>query len=204
MLNNVFYLSATALEDYLKIYDRGLNTKDYEYHIALHAHAYHEKHLKQEFVIAFEVNDKPHNYPPQMEEINAEILKDIIQNHFKEDTDVDFVLAPRYSNEDKKIGYPFQLKKYVVGPNPVTNSEAASYINKKASHYRNPELNMIVVPVNRVDTEKRQELDINELKSMLRIDDNALHAVYFFQNVSGKTFFRPIWTSSRAKFVNTS
>lgn len=201
MLDNVFYLSAEALENYLKKYDRGLNTKDYEYHIALYAHSYYEKHLRQEFVIAFEVNNKPHNYPKQMGAISEEVLKDIITNHFKEATDVDFVLAPRYNNEDKKIGHPFQLKKFVVGPDPITNVEAAAYINKKASHYNNPNLGLIIVPVNKINTEEKKGLDINELKSMIIIDDNSLHAVYFFQYDSGKAFFRVIWTSSRAKLL---
>jgi hypothetical protein len=204
MATNIFYLSAALLQAYLAKYDRGLNTKDYEYHIALHAHAYHEKHLRKEFVIAYEVNDKPHNYPPQMGMITPEVLRDIIRNHFKEGTDVDFALAPRISPEDKKIGYPFQIKKYVPEDDSFTNADAAAYINKKASHYSNPELSMIVVPVNKVYTEEKKELDINELKKLLEIKDNALHAVYVFQYANGKAFFRPIWLSSRVTFTKAS
>lgn len=203
MKNNVFYLSARSLEAYLKKYDRGLNTKDYEYHIALYAHAFYEERLKQEFVIAYEVNDKPHNYPRRMGEINIEVLKDIIQNHFKENTDVDFVLAPRINAEEGKVGYPFQLKKFVAEED-VTSSGAAEYINEKANRYHNNELTMIVIPVNKVDRDVQKGLDINELKSKLKINDNALFAVLMFQSYNGKAILRPIWLSTRAKAFTAS
>ena len=204
MKNNVFYSSAAVWEEYLKKYGRGLNTKDYEYHIALYAHAFYEKRLKQEFVLAYEVNDKPHSYPPQMGEINAEVLKDIIQNHFKENTDVDFVLAPRINAEEGKFGYPFQLKKFVAGEEDVTSSGVAEYINEKASRYRNKELTMIVIPVNKVDRDVQKRFDINELKSKLKINDNALFAVLMVQSYNGKAILRPIWHSTKAKALTAS
>ena len=43
---------------------------------------------------------------------------------------------------------------------------------------------------------------ITELISKkINIDDNFLHAVYIFQQASGRAIFRAIWTSSRAKFL---
>ncbi len=196
MPTNTFYLSAAALEKYLEIYDRGLNTKDYEYHVALHAHAYYEEHLKQKFSIAFEVNDNPHNYPKRMEEISTEVLRDIILNHFKENTDVDFVLAPQ-NNTEKKIGYPFQLKKFVFGAEAVTSSIVADYINKKANSYSNSDLSMIVIPVNKVDSQEKISFDTKQLKSQLKINNNALYAVFIFQHIDGKISLKPVWLSSR-------
>ncbi len=80
---------------------------------------------------------------------------------FNETPDVDFVLAPRYSNGSKNIGYAFQLKKFVGGAESTNSSEVADYINKKASHYSNPDLSMIVLPVNKVDTNEKKGFDIS-------------------------------------------
>jgi len=199
MPNNVFYLSATALENYLKSYDRGFHTKDYEYHIALHAHAYYEKHLDQEFAIAFEVNNKPHNYPKKMEEISTKVLKEIITNYFREDTDVDFVLAPKHDLQMNKIGYPFQLKKFVAGVETVTSAAIADYINKKANGYHNSELSIIIIPIDGVEPETKKRVEVEEVRSLLKISDNALYAVFVFQNVDGDVSLTPIWFSTRVK-----
>lgn len=196
MKHNTFYVEAHVLEDYLRKYSRGLKTKDYEYHIALYAKDFFDRQLKQESLLAFEVNNKQHTYPKQMK-ITAELLKEILRDYKEENTPVDFALAPVKDGQLLGYAYPFQIKKFLSEFNEMTTTEVADYINNKANHYRDSEVSMIIVPVNKVDSDIPKGFDINELKSKLKIDDKALHSVYIFQNIDGTAYFRPIWRSSR-------
>lgn len=195
-----FYVNPLVLEDYLKIYGRSLKTKDYEYHIALHANHFFGKQFNQKFSIAFETKNKPAGYPDHMDTVTAEQLKEILKVN-TEDTPVDFALAPLKDGKLEGYAYPFQIKKFIADADEITSTVVAEYINNKANHYRAREVSMIVVPVNKVDQNDPKGFDINELKSNLKVDDNALFAIYIFQYVKGETYFKPIWSSSRAKVV---
>lgn len=203
MKRDTFYMDARLLEAYLKKYDRGVRTKDYEFHIALYAHQYFSRLNKQDYAIAFEVKDKPKVHPERMQ-ADVETVKEVLSTYAEGDTPVDFALASMKNGKLDGIGYPYQVKKFMADAGEITTAEVADYINKKANNYRASEVTMIIVPFNKVDQKEPRGFNIAELKRKLKIDDTALHAVYVFQYVDGKAFFKPIWVSSRVTVVKTS
>src|ERR1035437_7545429 len=180
MKHIAFYLDALVMEEYLQKYNRGVRSKDYEYSVALHAKTFWEKKDGIKYKISFEQNDKMHDYPDNFTP-TAEELKEILLTYNKEDTDVDFALAPvSASSEPEGYSYPFQIKKYIPKDEEPDNKAFAAYISEKANHYRAGETSMIVFP-ELLGKESAKGYDIAEIKKNLKINEDAVRAVFAFQ-----------------------
>lgn len=198
MKHRVFFLDGEKLIEYLQKYNRGLNSKDYEFFICLHAKTYWEKKLKQDLIIVFEQNSKMHSYPERFTP-TLEQLKEILRTYNEENTPVDFGLAPVSStNEFEGFAYPFQVKKYISTTGENNENDLAAYINKKANGYRASDTCLIIVPQLMGAKEDQKGFNIAEVRKLLKIDEKAIRAVYVFQFFNGTPNFIPLWASAKA------
>lgn len=198
MKHKIFYISDEKLIEYLMQYSRGINSKDYEFSVSLHAKAFWEEKLKQKLCVVFEQNDKMHDFPQQFSP-TLEELKDILRIYNKEDTPVDFALAP-ISPEGKFIGfaYPFQIKKFMPRILDNLSIEFAKFINKKTNSYRDKDLCMIFLPQILGIKENSMSFKIEEVKDNLKINEDSVRAIYCFQFSKGKPSFSLLWASQKA------
>ena len=198
MKHKIFYITDEKLINYLKKYSRGVNSKDYEFSVSLHAKAFWEEKLKQKLCVVFEQNDKMHDYPQRFSP-TLEELKDILRIYNKEDTPVDFALAP-ISPEDKFVGYayPFQIKKFMPKIGDNLSIKFAEFINKKTNSYRDKDLCMIFLPQLLGIKEDSVSFNIKEVEDNLKINENSVRAIYCFQFSKGKPSFALLWASQKA------
>jgi len=197
MKHRIFYISDEKLIEYLKKYGRGANSKDYEFSVSLHAKSFWERKLKQKLSVVFEQNDKMHDYPQQFSP-TLEDLKEILRTYNKEDTPIDFALAP-ISSEGDFIGlaYPFQIKKFMPNFEDDLSIKFAEFINKKTNSYRDNDLCMIFLPIIPGIKENSVGFKIQEIKDNLKIDENSVRAIYCFQFSKGTPSFSLLWASQK-------
>lgn len=198
MRHKIFYISDEKLIEHLKKYGRGVNSKDYEFSVSLHAKTFWEAKLKQKLYVVFEQNDKMHKYPQQFSP-TLEELEDILRIYNKEDTPVDFALAP-ISPEGNFTGlaYPFQIKKFMPNSKKDLSIKFAEFINKKTNSYIDNDLCMIFLPQMLGIKENSVGFKIKEVKDNLKINKNSVRAIYCFQFSKGKPSFQLLWGSQRA------
>ena len=198
MKHNIFYIKDEILNEYLRVYGRGPHSKDYEYNIAIEAKYYFDIHLKQVHVIGFEQNDNQHDFPRDFSP-TIEDVKEILIKYNKEDTPVDFELAPVKDGEFLGYSYPFQIKRFYKASDATSNNELASAINKYANKYGWKDLSLIIVPIIKGKEEDKTGFNVDELKSMLEIQEGALRIVYMAQIMGTSIGFVQLWGSKEAK-----
>ncbi len=197
MRKKVFFARKELLMKYLHKYGTD-RTIDHEVNIALYACDWWGKKLNQEFVIAFEQNDKIHNYPdrftPTMEQ-----LKEILETYSQIDTPVDFALAPIEKLEDyDKFGYPFQVKQLRLSATDDPAQKLADFINRKANRYNDTLITFIIDP-QLVGDNSEKTFAMENLQEKLRIRDNAIRSLYMFQRKNDDFNFVLVWKSPLVK-----
>lgn len=143
---NVFYVSEeTLIEAIRHLYPDKIKSKDYEYLISIYVKKIFEKHDGKTYKITFETNYKRQEVNGARE-LNTDEVVEILRNQLKENTDVDFGLAPVKENgEFENYSYPFQVKRFIGFSKENFLEELVEFVEEKAGHYKSPETSLIVV-----------------------------------------------------------
>lgn len=198
MKHRIFFASDEMLIAYLQKYGQIDRAIDHEINMSLHAKEFWEKKLGQKLMVVFEQNDKMHKYPERFT-AGVEELKEILQTYNEQNTPVDFALAPVSSPEKfDGFAYPFQVKRARLKVSGNVTKEFADFINEKANKYRAIDTCLILDPQLVGDNKDKKMFQVDELKSLLKIDEQALRAIYIFQSSSEATNFLPLWVSQKA------
>jgi hypothetical protein len=147
MKTNIFYVSEEALiEAIRRLYPNKIKSKDYEYLISIYVKRIFERHDNKTYKITFELNSKQQEPNGFLELTSDEIIK-ILRTYLKENTDVDFGLAPvKESGVFEKYAYPFQVKRFIGFSKDNFLLELVKFIEEKSRHYVSPETTLVVMP----------------------------------------------------------
>ncbi len=203
MKQNIFFINKRLLQEYIDKYANPNRTLDQEIIMGLNALKFWEKKLNLELVLVFEVNNKSHSYPSYFFP-TTEQLKEIFDKYILIDTPVDFALAP--ADDIKKYNayaFPFQVKTIPLEPTDDLDEVLSDFISEKANKYRDINLTLIINPQLRCDINAEKKLfSIDKLKELLTIREDAVRAIYLFQESSDSVNFLQIWVSPLIKDNN--
>lgn len=202
MKTQVFYVSEKILIEAIRhLYPDKIKQKDYEYPVSIYVKRIFEKHYNKHYQITFELNTG-HQGQNRPLSLTADETVKILRHYLKENTDIDFGLAPIGQNEKfEGYAYPFQVKRFIGFSKENYLKELAEFIRKKSNHYRSLETSLIIIPefsLSKKDISKAKMTEFSEefyktLAKQIRLDKPALRSILLFSIKSETYSLTQIW-----------
>lgn len=202
MKTKIFYVSEEILIEAIRqLYPYKIKSKDYEYPISIYVKRIFEGHDNKTYKITFELNSE-HQEPNRSLELTTDETVKILRTYLKENTDVDFGLAPIGKNgRFEEYSYPFQVKRFIGSSKANFLEDLTKFIEKKAGHYKSPETSLIVIPEllsSKKDTSKANIVGFSEdffraVAKKINIKDKSLRSILTFSLKDSEPVLTQVW-----------
>lgn len=187
------FLDEKTIRAFLKSYNRGPNSKDYELLMAIILKRFCELQWDNECCMAFKIKDKYAN--DDLEGFNLvkiDKLHDILKKQIDEDDTIDVAIVPGHIENPEKKGPAFQLKRFGKNPNERNTKDLIDYLNNKIPRkYTKTETSLCII-LDPID-----EISFPMVRESLIIDNYPFNRIMFiWMTKENKICIGEIWPES--------
>lgn len=154
------FFTSKSIADFIVNYGRGPNTKDYEFIAAIWLKKFCEKQWGTECRIGFNIKPDFHKQLSGQTTIALIDIAKLFRNGINEDSQIDCIISKNEENESgNHEGVEFQIKRFGLGRNEVSQNTLSEYINSFKNKYGRTQTSLFII----LDGTVSGEIDFNTL-----------------------------------------
>lgn len=185
-LMELIILKEETIRDFLRTQSKGMDSKDYEFLVAIVLKRFVEEQLKKDCLIGFKLKNKYAAEIPNSGSTNMQQISDILRKKIDEDTPIDVVIVLKPIAR-RVTGPAFQLKRFGRNPEQRGTNDLIEYLNRIPKKYTKVSASLFLI------LEGNREINFKKIQQSLVTKGFPFQRIMFMAVVSGKIRIGEIW-----------